>query len=275
VTVTLIEATADINEPAEITDARGTHASASRSVCAPRSTGLVGDLGTPIRLRRPPASEPPFDASPPVDLRSEAAGRQADQPAGSEPAGRADGFDRRPIGAATARAGAGAPARHVPPAVASAQRYVRICLEVLNGFRPAAHLRTLAGPVEFGAVVNQLNRRRNGRGHFPQVVVGAVPPSTPPNRRPTSAYVPGHVNVGARYELPSAPQRRPHAPTTAHRNAPGASQPVRLMRLRVAEPRDGIAEVVAVLAFAGASLAMAMRLERRDNQWLCAVAQVI
>jgi len=176
---------------------------------------------------------------------------------------------------ASTRVGAGALARNVPPAVASAQRYVRICLEVLNGFRPAAHLRTLAGPVEFGAVVNQLNRRRNGRAHFPQVVTGAPTPSTPPNRRPTPAYVPGHVNVGARHEMPNAPQRRPHAPATAHRNAPGASQPVRLMRLRVAEPRDGIAEVVAVLAFAGSSLAMAMRLERRDDQWLCAVAQVI
>ena len=62
----------------------------------------------------------------------------------------------------------------VPPVAASAQRYVRICLEVLNGFRPASHLRTLAGPVEFSTVVSQLSRRRNGRGHFTQTPDPAI-----------------------------------------------------------------------------------------------------
>ena len=41
------------------------------------------------------------------------------------------------------------------------------------------------------------------------------------------------------------------------------------------EPLDGIAEVVAVLSQAGATIAMALRLERREADWLCTFAQVI
>jgi hypothetical protein len=172
--------------------------------------------------------------------------------------------------------------RQVSTAAATAQRYVRICLEVLNGFRSAAHLRTLTGPVEFGAVVNQLSRRRNGCGHFPQAA--AASPAAMRSTRPsggqsaerrlvhsgTAAFattrdVAANVATFSRWQ-PSQ---------TARRNAPGAAQPYRLVRLRVTEPRDGVAEVAVVLSFAGTSLAVALRLERRADQWICAVAQVI
>jgi hypothetical protein len=158
----------------------------------------------------------------------------------------------------------------------SAQRYVRTCLEVLNGFRPAAHLRTLAGPVEFGSVVNQLSRRRNGRGHFAQV---AVAPAQVGGSRGAAS------NVRAKSPAPTVPMRHAvnlgqtaltRSPvTSARRNAPGAAQPFRLTRMRITEPRDGVAEVVAVLSYAGSSLAVAMRLERHDGHWLCALVQVI
>ena len=58
------------------------------------------------------------------------------------------------------------------------------------------------------------------------------------------------------------------------------THPVRLSRsgcarMRLSEPRDGVAEIVAVLSYGGTSLAMALRLERHGDQWLCALAQVI
>jgi hypothetical protein len=75
---------------------------------------------------------------------------------------------------------------------------------------------------------------------------------------------------------PNAASPRFGAPaSTAGRNAPGAAQPFRLLRMRLSEPHDGVAEIVAVLSYAGSSLAMALRLERRGDQWLCALVQVI
>jgi Family of unknown function (DUF6459) len=251
------------------------------------STG--SDLGRahtstmPVRLRRPPASEPPYD---PTFSGVSLPARRTIRPEGLGPAhGSANPPAAVPGIAGASVAGAGAAgsgvalAGGVPPVAASAQRYVRICLEVLNGFRPAGHLRTLAGPVEFSTVVSQLSRRRNGRGHFTQTpdpaIAGtgtpanrrAVPPTaTPRNAGPTAAASSATtVNVVGSC-----------APTsTARRNAPGAAQPFRLLRMRLSEPRDGVAEIVAVLSYAGSSLAMALRLERHGDQWLCAVVQVI
>jgi hypothetical protein len=176
----------------------------------------------------------------------------------------------------------------VPPVAASAQRYVRICLEVLNGFRPVSHLRTLGGPVEFSTVVSQLGRRRNGRGHFTQAPESAPTPAGGlGNRhiiRPGAAGAAGARNAGSTpiaAQTSSTPAHAvpahavPGAPATARRNAPGAAQPFRLLRMRLSEPRDGVAEIVAVLSYAGSSLAMALRLERHGDQWLCALVQVI
>ena len=168
----------------------------------------------------------------------------------------------------------------VPPVAASAQRYVRICLEVLNGFRPASHLRTLAGPVEFSTVVSQLSRRRNGRGHFTQTPDPAIAATAAlANRRAVPSTASRTRNAGpvAAASSPTTVDVVRHcAPTsTARRNAPGAAQPFRLLRMRLSEPRDGVAEIVAVLSYAGSSLAMALRLERHGDQWLCALVQVI
>jgi hypothetical protein len=44
--------------------------------------------------------------------------------------------------------------------------------------------------------------------------------------------------------------------------------------MRFAERREGVAAVVAVLAFGGTSLAVAMRLERHGEAWLYALVQV-
>ncbi|HZD97425.1 MAG TPA: Rv3235 family protein [Micromonosporaceae bacterium] len=224
----------------------------------------------PVRLRRPPASEPPYD---PGFSGPSAPARLTAAPVGVRP-------ERDPATAAV-RAPGVAPAGVVPPVAASAQRYVRMCLEVLNGFRPASHLRTLAGPVEFSTVVSQLSRRRNGRGHFAQAADLTLAPSGgSAGRRAGQPNVSGPRNAGALATAQSSPStagvvRYVAPPSTVRRNAPGAAQPFRLLRLRLSEPRDGVAEIVAVLSYAGSSLAMALRLERHGDQWLCALVQVI
>lgn len=277
------------------------------------SLGIGNASSTPVRLRRPPASEPPYDPGSPgvsTPARRTAtafgprpahgcatgpvpavamAGIAATDIAATGIAASIATTDVAATGIATTEVAAtGITATGVvPPAAASAQRYVRICLEVLNGFRPSSHLRVLGGPVEFSTVVSQLSRRRNGRGHFTQQAPDTAATSAtaaPANRRagqpratprnagptaavssPTSAFSPTTDGV-VRYGAPAS---------TARRNAPGAAQPFRLLRIRLSEPRDGVAEVVAVLAYAGMSLAMALRLERHGEQWLCTIAQVI
>lgn len=157
-------------------------------------------------------------------------------------------------------------------------RYIRLCLEVLNGFRPATHLRVLGGPVEFTDVVRQLSRRRNGCGHFPpRPAVPVSNPSRPPlTRRPASRAVPDRYAVPPAVAAVPPAVATPAAPPAVRRspNAP-ATQPFRLVRLRVSEPLDGVAEVVAVLSHAGTSLAVALRLERHSSGWTCTVMQVI
>jgi Family of unknown function (DUF6459) len=224
----------------------------------------------PVRLRRPPASEPPYDP----------AFSGVSAPAGRTTASVRVRPERDPA-TASVRAPGVVPAGVVPPAAASAQRYVRICLEVLNGFRPASHLRTLSGPVEFSTVVSQLSRRRNGRGHFAQASDLTLDPAGAfASRHAGQPTVSGPRNSGTRATAQSSPTMAGvvrYAPpaSTARRNAPGAAQPFRLLRMRLSEPRDGVAEIVAVLSYAGSSLAMALRLERHGDQWLCAVVQVI
>lgn len=237
---------------------------------------------TPVRLRRPPASEPPYDA---VFADGPTAQQQALRPSAARLTPNLVGPPARVPAVTAISAATGV----VPPVAASAQRYVRICLEVLNGFRPASHLRTLAGPVEFSTVVNQLNRRRNGRGHFTQTPDGPPLPATAQSDRRVVTPAAGVTrNTGTGYAsatskpspvqpiAPNAATPRLGAPaSTAGRNAPGAAQPFRLLRMRLSEPHDGVAEIVAVLSYAGSSLAMALRLERRGDQWLCALVQVI
>jgi hypothetical protein len=51
--------------------------------------------------------------------------------------------------------------------------------------------------------------------------------------------------------------------------APHPSARIRLRQLRVCQPRDGVAEAVAVLGQGGQAWAMTLRLERRQADWLC------
>ena len=124
---------------------------------------------------------------------------------------------------------------------------MNLCIEVLNGFRPIGHLRPLATALDYAKITNQLTRRavrtrmsREG--------------STGPGRSPSAGRGgPGH-SPGAR---------------------PASAAAVALQRMRVCEPRSGVAEAAAVLAHGDASFAMAVRLEHRRGQWYCALLQVI
>lgn len=236
----------------------------------------------PFRLRRPPLLEPPFDDEHTLDAQARCAQLPID-------------WDT----AAVINAAKPMPPEHpgpgsVPAVMESthaAARYVRLCLEVLNGFRPASHLRSLTGPVEFTDVVGQLSRRRNGHGHFPPrhgVATSTNSPRPPDIRRTPRGGVSGFNAAPDRFVM--SPATTPPATTQpvivagrvsqaalpAHRGrSTAAATPFRLVRLRVSEPLEGIAEVVAVLSHAGSSLAMAFRLERRGSDWICTVVQVI
>ncbi|MEV4281631.1 Rv3235 family protein [Actinoplanes xinjiangensis] len=99
--------------------------------------------GATIRLRPVPRYEPPFDdeATPQVWTSSRQLTLEwpADGPAVAPP----------PILEPPVVAGASGDAK------LAVRRFVRLCVEVLNGFRPAAHLRRLALPSQAADVVAQ------------------------------------------------------------------------------------------------------------------------
>ncbi|MDG4833074.1 Rv3235 family protein [Solwaraspora sp. WMMD1047] len=121
-----------------------------------------------------------------------------------------------------------------PEAERAARRFLGCCLEVLNGYRPAAQLRPLLAPAGAATMIEHL-----------VLATGLVParprgrPGTPPGARPA-----------------------------------GSADPVRLRRFRVCEPAAGVAETAAALGVAGRTWAMAFRLERRRGSWLGTTAQV-
>ena len=120
------------------------------------------------------------------------------------------------------------PVRPLPQvtARAAAQRFVGMCVEVLNGFRPANQLRPVTAVPRFNDVADQLVRR-----------------------------------------------------ATRVRLSPGqAARQGRLLRVRrmvLCEPRDGVVEAAVVLDQGKACWAMAIRLERSTEGWRCTVIQVV
>ncbi len=223
-----------------------------------------------FRVRSAPQLEAPFDDDPGLP-RVEAA-PQLPAPGGRQTGGLAPGSS--------------APA---------AARYVQVCLEVLNGFRPTSHLRTLTGPVEFDDVLRQLRFRRNAPRRRLDADAARVAPAATTNLPPPSAAGVGARgatktnaargativgtarNTGVVRSARVAPGDSGGAPPhgLTERNAGNGRQVFRLRRLRVAEPLPGIAEVVAVLDHGDGALALAMRLEASAGHWLCTLVQVV
>lgn len=206
-------------------------------------------LAPAIHVRPAPAIDPPYDdevGRAPTDLLTLAQPPLPLDWTGPRPV--TGGSRPGPVPRSGARVlPAGTPARRPSPAQGATMHFLSLCLEVLNGYRPATHLRPLTAPTEFAAVAEQIARAR---------------------ARATPAAGPG------RHVRPDQARRliRPVA-TRPVRNGPPPR--IRLRRLRVCEPRPGVAEAAAVLGVESHAFALALRLERRPSGWLCTFAQVI
>jgi hypothetical protein len=230
-------------------------------------------LAPAIRVRPAPAIDPPYDdevgraatdflalAQPPLPLDwtgplAVAGGSRPGPvphsgarvlPTGApvQRAGEAEASPRATAGPLAARS---LPPRRPSPAQGATMHFLSLCLEVLNGYRPATHLRPLTAPTEFAAVAEQMARARTR----------ATSPTGPARHaRPDRAHRP--IRTVA---------------TRPVRNGPPAR--IRLRRLRVCEPRPGVAEAAAVLGMESHAFALALRLERRPSGWLCTLAQVV
>jgi hypothetical protein len=239
-----------------------------------------------LPVRRPPALEPPCDGD---DLVEISAMVGSELPFDwSDPPGSYPGF-------AEARAGVGAGVDEAERAAAvdAAERYVRVCLETLNGFRPTSHLRTLAGVAPLVDVVSQLARRRNNGPMIRRL--DRIPTSLPSSRRPMRFGPPPPSGAAdSRFGAPSpsgaSDSRFGAAGSTVPGNAgrfsaPGIGRaprpaspvpaPFRMKRLRHSSPRPGVAEIVAILGHAETTVACAIRMELTDGKWRPTLIQVV
>jgi hypothetical protein len=141
--------------------------------------------------------------------------------------------------ASTARAST-APAPTGPSAEThtAVRRFIRLCLEIFNGYRPTGHVRAVTTPGQAASVIEQVGLARE------RVIAlrRASGPGTPP-----------------------AAGRRTLRP----------AEVVSLRHVQVCEPRSGVAEAAAVLHTAGRTWALAVRLESCRGRWLCTAARAV
>jgi hypothetical protein len=224
----------------------------------------------PVRVRRPPQYEPPFDDERPAGHETSPDQLALSWPAGS-PAARADDLleaeeRHRPhpdelthtgLGRAArmaviaARAATAEPSRrsgqHPPGPLGSfgalgaegearlaVRRFVTACIEVFNGYRPAAHLRRLSQPAEAARVIAQ-------------AMAGAHRVSE--LRRPS----PGH----------QVPRARRHP------------SPVAVLKVQLCEPRPGAIEASVVLVTGERTWALALRMETHEEAWLATALRLV
>jgi uncharacterized protein DUF6459 len=236
---------------------------AAMSVTALSSTaGGLTPVPVAIRLRPAPPLDPPYDdevTEPRLIGESGFAMLPLDWPrlpGLPQPASSAPGSPEKPPGAGVQTRGSAESGQ----ARYAAQRFVGVCVEVLNGFRPATHLRALAAPADLPLLVDQV-LRRTVRMHL------SGPPSASSGSHST-----GHVvGSGLQQIGPGSPSR----PTPTGHAARFRQHQVRVRGIRLCEPREGITELAAVLAYGQHTWAMAARLERRRESWQCRLVQVL
>lgn len=117
--------------------------------------------------------------------------------------------------------------RHPSPGAMAAQRFVGVCVEILNGHRAVSHLRAVTAPGDLKQVTDQLVGRTN------------------------------RTYLGRQGRTVATPSR------------------VRLLGMRTCEPRDGVIEAAVVLGYGIHTWAMAVRMERPADVWLCKLVQVV
>lgn len=105
-----------------------------------------------IRLRRAPRCDPPFDDEREPDTWS-SPGQLAFNLARLMASSRNRSTAPGPSGTTPAPPAEGHPGGVSADARLAVRRFISSCVEVLNGYRPAAHLRKLAQPKEAAAVV--------------------------------------------------------------------------------------------------------------------------
>jgi Family of unknown function (DUF6459) len=115
------------------------------------------------------------------------------------------------------------------------RRFVTMCVEVLNGYRPATHLRWLSLPKEAPAVIAQA--------------------------------VAGTARVA---EL----RRTRGTPRTTDRRGRGPT-PVGVVRLHLCEPRPGAVEAAVLLVTGDRTWAMALRLELHHQSWRATTLRLV
>jgi hypothetical protein len=237
---------------------------AAMSVTFAGTAGGVADLPHAIRLRSAPPLDPPYDddvSDPRLIGESGFAMLPLDwprlPPLPQQAAPPLPGGPEKPSGAGVQAQASVEPGQ----ARYAAQRFVGICVEVLNGFRPAAHLRALAAPTDLPELIDQL-LRRTVRMHLSG---GPFPASG-------GSHSAGHAAGSGLHQIrPGSPSR----PAPTGYVAGFRQQQVRVRGVRLCEPREGIAELVAILACGQRTWAMAARLERRGECWQCRLVQVL
>lgn len=231
----------------------------------------AGALPGAVRIRRAPPCEPPYDDERPPDwpnmdpwqppLDFAAVTHPPDRP---RLTGRAAGPLLSPPPTAPAS----------PDTRAAVQRFLTVCVEVLNGFRPAHHLRALSDPLAAVEVIEAMaEAARQVRSMSGRVRVRKVRLC-----EPRSGVVEIAAVVTACTAAPPVRAERTGVPAG---NSPMAGDPGR----RAA--RSGRASAPAADRWAGASptgpgggspgrsRALACRLEQRNGRWRCRVAQLL
>jgi hypothetical protein len=175
-----------------------------------------------VTVRRAPSYEPPYDDQHHPESWVGGGLQLALELSPAAPAGGGPPAARQGTAAREARVGASPASRF------AAVQFAHSCLEILNGYRPATHARSLSTPASSLEVTQAL---AHGARKLRRVLRGAAP------GRPV--------------------------------------QLARLRRMRVCEPRAGVAEVAAVIGTATRGWAVAFRIEHHGGTWLCSTVHVL
>jgi len=221
------------------------------ALAAPTSPTMSHTAPPLIRLRPVPDLEPPYEDEYADDIGQPSrpgAGAPHVSGDGRPRFGEADGPEPDPAPDWPEQAWRDLTAPVSPPASEArlaAHRHLALCLEVLGGFRPVAHLRVLTEVSAFDEIAAALTRPRAG------------------GRPAGGAGRPWRSGRGGLLR----PSSSSFAPTPGER--------VALRQFRVCEPREGVAEVAAVVGSGGRVWAMALRLERHRDVWLCTHLEMV
>jgi Family of unknown function (DUF6459) len=141
-----------------------------------------------------------------------------------------------------------------PPEVRVAtMRFLSTFLEVTAGFRPVLHLRQHCRPDRFGQVSDHLRGRPASRNSPAQRGAAALA---------GRLLIVGRTPAGGPPRVGRASQRAP-------------SDKLSLRTVQICQVSNSVAEVVVVLSRRGASAAMAVRMEKCGERWLCVHLEIV